>query len=85
MKGPQRSGVRPAVGRKPIFRPGISGPRWWQWDGEPPRAPRKGEHYLSGAVVEVYRALNDLTGEHFIAVPCRRQDRCRSCGQVVEE
>ena len=31
------------------------------------RAPKKGEWYLSGAVVEGYRAANDLTTEYHIA------------------
>lgn len=31
------------------------------------RPPRKGEWYLSGAIVEAYRASNDLTSEFHIA------------------
>lgn len=32
-----------------------------RWDGNPPRCPKKGQWYLSGAVIEAYRAPNDLT------------------------
>ena len=31
------------------------------------RPPRKGEWYLSGAIVEAYRASNDLSSEYYIA------------------
>lgn len=40
------------------------------------RPPRKGEWYLSGAIVEAYRAPNDLEGKVHIAriVEVRRAD-----------
>lgn len=31
------------------------------------RPPKKGEWYLSGAIVEAYRALNDLSSSYHIA------------------
>ena len=31
------------------------------------RMPRKGEWFLSGAIIEAYRASNDLSGEFYIA------------------
>jgi hypothetical protein len=31
------------------------------------RCPRKGEYFLSGAIIEVYQAHNDLTMEYYIA------------------
>lgn len=34
------------------------------------RPPRKGEFYISGAIPEVYRALNDLSTAYHIALPC---------------
>lgn len=37
-----------------------------RWTGEK-RAPKKGEWYLSGAVIEAYRAPNDLTTAYHIA------------------
>jgi hypothetical protein len=37
-----------------------------RWTGEF-RAPRSGEWYLSGAIVEAYRAPSDLTMEFHIA------------------
>jgi len=58
------------------------------------RAPRKGEYYLSGSVIEAYRAPNNLTLEFWIAVPakpkplevcslCRRDwDDGHVCGKV---
>lgn len=33
------------------------------------RAPLKGELYISGAVPEVYMALNDLSTPYHIAIP----------------
>jgi hypothetical protein len=35
------------------------------------RPPKKGEFYLSGAIIEAYRAPNDLTTEYWIAIPVR--------------
>lgn len=35
------------------------------------RTPKKGEFYLSGAIVEAYRAQNDLSTAYHIAVPKR--------------
>lgn len=37
------------------------------WTGEH-RCPRKGEWYLSGAIIEAYKAPNDLTTAYPIAV-----------------
>jgi hypothetical protein len=37
-----------------------------RWSGEV-RCPRKGEWFLSGAIVEAYRAPNDLTMGYHIA------------------
>lgn len=66
---------RPAIGFKVVNMEG------WQsrngkpyigkarWDGCAPRAPKKGEYFLSGAIVTAYKAPNDLTTEYFIAVP----------------
>ena len=34
------------------------------------RCPKKGERYLSGAIVEAYIAPNDLTQEFYIAGEC---------------
>ena len=44
-------------------------PAWFVWDGEPPRPPRKGEYYLSGAIIGVYQAPIDLRTSYHIAVP----------------
>lgn len=37
------------------------------WTGEK-RPPKRGEWFLSGAIVEAYKAPNDLTHPHLIAV-----------------
>lgn len=37
------------------------------WDGEPARAPRKGERYLSGDIIAAYRAGEDLVAYYHIA------------------
>lgn len=38
-----------------------------QWDGHPARPPRKGEWFLSGAMIGAYRAGQDLTASYHIA------------------
>ena len=38
-----------------------------KWDGQPKRSPKKGEWFLSGAVIGAYKAPNDLTQEYHIA------------------
>lgn len=37
------------------------------WDGSPRRCPKKGEWYLSGSIIEAYRAPNDLSTPYHIA------------------
>jgi hypothetical protein len=49
---------RPPTGSKRLLRA--------RWTGEF-RAPRAGEWYLSGAIVEAYQAPNDLTSMFHIA------------------
>jgi hypothetical protein len=40
-----------------------------RWDGQPPRAPKKGEMFISGAIPQAYRCTSDeMTTEYFIAV-----------------
>lgn len=39
-----------------------------RWNGEPRRAPRRGEWFLSGGIVEAYYAPHDTTIEYHIAV-----------------
>jgi hypothetical protein len=40
------------------------------------REPKKGEWYLSGAIVEAYRSPNDLSTKYWIAVS---DNRCKVC------
>lgn len=74
----------PAIGQKPIpriepKRPTGTHAVWYQWDGQPMRAPKEGEHFLSGAIPGVYLATSDLSQEYFIMVRCSEQDRCPTC------
>lgn len=43
------------------------------------RPPRKGEYYLSGAIITAYKAVNDLTQSHWIAVANGKQVKCQCC------
>lgn len=56
--------MKPAIGFKIVT--GSAGK--FKWDGKPKRCPKKGEWYLSGALVSAYQAPNDLSTEYFIAV-----------------
>lgn len=56
-------------------------PELYRWTGEK-RPPRRGEFYLSGAIVEAYRAPNDLDTPYHIAVLVPGARRCSSCGHV---
>lgn len=58
---------------EPFYWYAKSGERVWgparaKWDGQPKRAPKAGEYYISGANPVAYRAKHDLTQEFFIAV-----------------
>lgn len=44
------------------------------------RAPKRGEYYLSGAVIQAYRAPNDLSTEYWIAEAYELKP-CPCCGQ----
>lgn len=60
--------TRPAIGYKKVAIADTAyQTRRAQWDGMPKRPPRKGELYLSGAVVAAYRAKADMTESYFIA------------------
>jgi len=48
--------------------------KMFQWQGEK-RKPLEGEYYLSGAIVEAYKAFSDLSSEFLIAVPVMVQER----------
>jgi hypothetical protein len=60
--------MRPAIGFKTVT---IASPRGklrhFKWDGQPMRAPRKGEFFLSGAIVSAYEAKADMTTPYYIA------------------
>ena len=63
---------RLGIGTTPVAQAGIMA----VWTGEK-RAPKKGEWYLSGAIIAAYRAPNDLLTEYHIArlVKVRRETR----------
>jgi hypothetical protein len=42
------------------------------------RAPKRGEFYLSGAIVAAYKAPNDLNSEYWIAAPVQ-METCKCC------
>ena len=46
------------------------------------RPPRKGEHYLSGAIITAYRAPNDLDSPYWIAVE-HTPVACPTCGHIA--
>lgn len=48
------------------------------WDGKPRRNPRKGEWYLSGAIIEAYLAPSDLNSPFHIAVLARTATKTRA-------
>lgn len=62
---------KPFIGFKPVYISTLhrsnSGAVQAKWDGKPARPPKKGELYLSGAIVSAYRALQDLDTAYFIA------------------
>ena len=60
----QKLNTRPACGFKPVYH----GRRKFVWDGNPPRAIKEGEWYMSGAIPAAYRAFSDSEALHFICV-----------------
>lgn len=63
----QRKGLGLGANAFPLPSLGAGVPRVHAvWTGEK-RCPRKGEWYLSGAVIEAYRAPNDLNTPYHIA------------------
>ena len=61
----QKPNTRPACGRRIVWSSDKPGSRF-RWDGNPPRAIKKGEFYLSGAIPGAYEALSDSEALHFI-------------------
>lgn len=69
MAQPQKPITRPKIGFVPV--PGgdiYESPGRYTWDGKPMRCPKKGEHYLSGALPQAWKAPNDLSTEFYIAI-----------------
>ena len=58
----QKPNTRPACGFRPVFNRG----RKFVWDGNPPRAIKEGEWYMSGAIPGAYEAMSDSSALHFI-------------------
>ena len=59
--------AQPAIGYAPIH--GEHGRTAYRWNGQPARAPKAGEFFISGALPVAYRANADLSTAYFIAVP----------------
>lgn len=60
---------RPKIGFSPVMGGDIyESPGKYMWDGKPARCPKKGEHYLSGAKPQAWKAPNDLSTEFYIAI-----------------
>ena len=57
---------------------GLKGARYFRNSGVK-RCPKKGEHFLSGAIVTAYAAKNDMTTEYLIATEVFLVD-CMCCG-----
>ncbi|CAD5377319.1 hypothetical protein OF001_U20246 [Pseudomonas sp. OF001] len=64
----QKPNTRPTCGFQPVYH----GRRKFAWDGNPPRAIKKGEFYMSGAIPGAYEALSDSEALHFILVEVPR-------------
>lgn len=64
-KTTKRPAQKPRVIRF-VDLPGMDHGKMWSWELLDYRAPKKGEHYLSGAIVEAYTAKNDMQCEYFI-------------------
>jgi hypothetical protein len=47
------------------------------------RPPLKGEYYLSGAIVQAYRAPSDLNTPYWIAVETTVSEACPTCGRTA--
>jgi len=60
--------MRPAIGYTQVPISGYP-KRKARWDGQPARCPKKGELYLSGAIVVAYEAKVDMNTHYFIATP----------------
>lgn len=82
-------------GAKPLSKAGVyrcgggsvlPGNRYFRWTGER-RIPKRGEWYLSGAIIEAYQAPADnMVGSHYIAVEVVLVScvACNGRGMVVD-
>jgi len=61
--------------------PGRNRYKWYRWTGEK-RPPKEGEYFLSGSVIEAYRAAKDGTTPCCIAVEVPASGPCRCCGRA---
>jgi hypothetical protein len=62
--------MRPSARRDPITFEGKPG--HWSYSIQGMREPKRDEYYLSGAIVQAWRAPNDLTTKYLVVVPLRQ-------------
>lgn len=74
--------MRLSARRDPITFEGKPG--HWSYSIQGMRKPKRGEFYLSGAVVQAYQAPDDLVGEYLVVVPIR-QFVMRNSWQLVNK
>jgi len=55
-----------------------------KWNGEK-RQPKKGEWYLSGAIIEAYQAKNDLSSVFHIATLCQVVTQIKEITTIIKE
>lgn len=60
--------------------PNVLRTKWYVWTGEH-RPPKKGEFYLSGAVIEAHRSYGDMTYPYHIA---REVTICPHCRTILD-
>lgn len=61
----------PKIGYKPVPL-ATNAKRFAKWNGQPPRAPRRGEVYLDPSLTVAHIAGADMTTPHFIGEPMSR-------------
>ena len=75
--------MRPKIGFKLLFTERFyEQKQYYKWDGQPMRAPKKGEYFISGCSGHelAYEAKQDMTMKYFIAVPSGEYNKPKQTG-----